>query len=76
METTQQPDVEDDDEDWEGWAEPEEAPTTDLFSNRVFESAAECLAHARKEHSLNLALIASRCVPCMRLPNHPQYDDM
>ena len=50
----------DDDDDWEGWAEPEVAPTRDLFSERVFESAAECLSHAKTHHNLDLAAVASR----------------
>ena len=50
----------DDDGDWEGWAEPDDVPTRDLFSSRIFDSATECLAHAAKEHGLDLAAIAHR----------------
>ena len=42
-------DDDDDDAAWESWGEPEVAPTVDLFSERVFESAAECLAHAKSQ---------------------------
>ena len=52
-------DDDDDDDNWEGWAEPEVAPTTDLFSARIFDSAAECLAHALSEHSLDLAAVVA-----------------
>ena len=53
-------DMEGDDGDWEGWAEPEIAPTRDLFSDRIFESAGECLDHAVKEYGLDLVAIATR----------------
>ena len=52
-------DDDDDDDNWEGWAEPEDAPTTDLFSARIFDSAAECLAYALSEHSLDLAAVVA-----------------
>ena len=53
-------DDDDDDAEWESWAEPEEARTVDLFdAARVFDSAAECLAHVRSAHGLDLAAVAS-----------------
>ena len=48
----------DDDAEWESFNEPEVAPTVDLFSDRVFESAAAALAHAKAAHGLDLASIA------------------
>ena len=59
----QQEEEEEEDDDWEGYAEPEPEPTRDLFSERVFDSAAECLEHAAKEHGLDLSAIAS----CLKL---------
>ena len=50
----------DDDGDWEAWGgEAEIAPTKDLFSDRIFESAAECLAHQKATHNIDLAKIAA-----------------
>ena len=54
-------DDDDDDGDWESWAEPEVAPTRCLFTPKVFDSAAECLAHAVSEYGLDLAKVATRC---------------
>ena len=53
----------DDDGDWEAWEEPEVAPTRCLFTSKVFNSAAECLAHAVQEYGLDLAKVAARCAP-------------
>ena len=54
-----EPDDEGDDEQWESWAEPEVAPTRDLFSLKMFATAADCLAYANSEHGLDLATIAA-----------------
>jgi hypothetical protein len=54
-------DDDDDEGDWEDWAEPEVAPTRCIFTERVFESAAECLAHANEIYGLDLASVAKRC---------------
>ena len=50
----------DDDGEWEDWAEPEEAPTRCLFTERIFSSAAECLSHAVQEYQLDLVQVSSR----------------
>ena len=61
--TPMQPQDDDDDDfsddgEWESFNEPEVAPTQDLFSSQVFESAAAALAHAKSTHGLDLAGIA------------------
>ena len=59
----QPPEVEDDDEaEWESWGEPEVAPTRCLFTERMFDSAADCLAHANEAYNLDLQSLVVRCV--------------
>ena len=48
----------DDDEEWDHFNEPEVAQTQCLFTTRIFESSALCLAHAKSAHGLDLAAIA------------------
>ena len=49
----------DDDGDWEAWGDVEPAPTRCLFSDRVFDSAAECLDHAASDYGLDVPAIIS-----------------
>lgn len=54
----------DDDGDWddgemEDWNEDEAAPTRCLFSDQIFPSAAECLAHAAAAYQLDVRATAS-----------------
>lgn len=46
------------DDDWDGFCEPEPAPTQCLFSEKIFPTAAECLSHAAQAHGVDLADIA------------------
>ena len=50
----------DDDGDWEDWAELEEFPTRCLFTERMFSSAAECLTHMASDYQLDLLSVAGR----------------
>ena len=50
----------DDDGDWEDWAELEEVPTRCLFTERMFSSVAECLTHMASDYQLDLLSVAGR----------------
>lgn len=59
---------------FEGWSDEELAPTRCIFTDKVFDSASACLAHAASEYGLDLVAVARAhkldVYGCVRLVNY------